>query len=90
MGAGRVLFCTVSFAGLGVSLSCEVFSMLSILISILVMCLIFGLIWWIFSLTPLPAPFAQVARVVIAVIFVVWLLYLLVPYTGFGHPLLVR
>ena len=62
--------------------------MLSILISILVMCIIFGLLWWILSIIPLPAPFAQVARVVFAVIFCIWLIYLLVPYAGFGHPLL--
>lgn len=62
--------------------------MLSILVSILVMCLVFGLIWWILSLIPLPAPFAQIARVVVAVIFCIWLIYLLVPYAGFGHPLL--
>ena len=63
--------------------------MLSLLITILVMCIIFSLIWWIFTLIPLPAPFGQVVRVVIAVIFVVWLLYLLVPLAGggFGHPL---
>jgi hypothetical protein len=53
------------------------------------MCLIFGLIWWIITMIPLPAPFAQVARVVIAVIFCIWLIYLLVPYAGWsGHPLL--
>jgi hypothetical protein len=65
--------------------------MLGILVTILVMCIIFGLIWWIFTLIPLPAPFGQIARVVIVVIFVVWLLYLLVPLTGglaLGHPLL--
>jgi hypothetical protein len=63
--------------------------MLSILISILVMCLIFGLIWWIISLIPLPPPFSRVAQVVIAVIFCIWLIYLLVPYAGWsGHPLL--
>jgi hypothetical protein len=65
--------------------------MLGILVTILVMCIIFGLIWWIFTQIPLPAPFAQIARVVIVVIFVVWLLYLLVPLTGglaLGHPLL--
>lgn len=63
--------------------------MLSILVTILVMCLIFGLIWWIISLIPLPAPFGQVARVVIAVIFVIYLIYMLLPLAGggFGHPL---
>lgn len=63
--------------------------MLSILVTILVMCIIFGLIWWIISLIPLPQPFGQIARVVIAVIFCIWLIYLLLPLAnGIGHPLL--
>ena len=66
--------------------------MLSLLITVLVMCIIFGLIWWIFTQIPLPAPFAQIARVVIVVIFCIWLLYLLIPLAGglgggLGHPL---
>jgi hypothetical protein len=66
--------------------------MLSLLITILVMCIIFGLIWWIFTQIPLPAPFAQIARVVVVVIFCIWLIYLLLPLAGglgggFNHPL---
>jgi hypothetical protein len=61
--------------------------MLSILITILVACIIFGLIWWILSIIPLPPPFGQVARVVLAVIFCIWLIYLLLPMAGgLGHP----
>jgi hypothetical protein len=67
--------------------------MLSLFISVLVMCIIFGLIFWILSQIPIPAPFAQIARVVCVVIFCLWLLYLLVPLAsgiggGFGHPLI--
>ena len=62
--------------------------MLSLLITILVMCIIFALIWWIFTQLPLPAPFAKIAQVVIVVIFCIWLIYELLPLTsGFGHPL---
>ena len=64
--------------------------MISVLVTILVMCIIFGLIWWVITMIPLPAPFAQVARVVIAVIFIIWMIYLLLPLAGggldFGHP----
>jgi len=64
--------------------------MLSLLITILVMCIIFGLIWWILSIIPLPAPFGQIARVVVVVIFCIYLIYLLLSLTGtgggFGHP----
>ena len=65
--------------------------MLGLLVSVLVMCIVFGLIFWILSQIPIPAPFAQIARVVCVVIFCIWLLYLLVPLAGsfsggFGHP----
>jgi hypothetical protein len=60
---------------------------LSLLITILIMCLIFGVIWWVITLIPLPAPFAQVARVVIALIFCIWLIYLLLPFAGVHYPL---
>ena len=66
--------------------------MLSLLVTILVVCIIFSLIWWVFTQLPLPAPFAQIARVVIVVLFVVWLLYILIPLAGggLGHPYLGR
>ena len=57
--------------------------MISILVTILVMCIIFGLIWWILSVIPLPAPFGQIARVVCVVIFCIWLIYLILPFAGF-------
>ena len=62
--------------------------MISVLVTILVMCLIFGVVWWIITLIPLPAPFGRVAQVVIAVIFLIMLIYLLLPLAGggFGHP----
>lgn len=60
--------------------------MISILITILIMCLIFGLLWWVITLLPLPAPFGNVVRVIIAIIFCIWLIYLLLPLAG--HPLL--
>jgi hypothetical protein len=64
--------------------------MLSLLVTILIMCLVFGLIYWILSIVPLPSPFAQIARVVVAVIFAIWLIYLLLGVTGvgLGHPYL--
>lgn len=49
--------------------------MINLLVTLLVLILIFGLIWWVFtSIIPLPAPFAQVAQVVIVLIFVLLLL----------------
>lgn len=62
--------------------------MLSLLITILVVCIIFALIWWILTQIPLPAPFAQIVRVVVVVIFCIWLIYMLLPLAGGGisHP----
>ena len=53
------------------------------------MCLIFGtsILVGHHTLIPLPAPFAQVARVIIAVIFCIWLIYLLLPFAGVHYPL---
>lgn len=63
--------------------------MLSLLVSILIGCIVFGLLWWILTLIPMPAPFAQVARVVFAVIFAIWLIYTLLGFAGgVAHPLL--
>ena len=60
--------------------------MISVLITILIMCLVLGVIWWILTLIPLPAPFARIAQVVVALIFLIWLLYLLLPMANLGHP----
>ena len=58
--------------------------MISVLLTLLVLCLIFGLTWWIITLIPLPAPFAQVARVVVAVIFLIVVIYTLLPLAHIG------
>lgn len=60
--------------------------LISLLITVLIMCLIFGLLWYATSLVP--APFGNIARIIIAVIMCIWLIYLLVPIAG--HPLLIR
>lgn len=43
----------------------------STLISILVICLIFGLLYWAITLIPLPNPFKQIASVAVLVVGVV-------------------
>ena len=60
--------------------------MISVLVTILVLCLIAGLIWWILTLIPLPPPFAQVARMIVAVIFLIIVIYELLPLAGL-HPI---
>jgi hypothetical protein len=63
--------------------------MLSVLVTLLILLLIFALIWWVITLIPLPPPMLQWVRVVIAIIFVIVLIYFLLPLAGAGgHPLL--
>lgn len=40
----------------------------STLISILIICLIFGLLYWAVTLIPIPGPFKQIATVAIIVV----------------------
>jgi hypothetical protein len=56
--------------------------MLSLLVSILVVCIVFALVWWILSVIPLPQPIAQIVRVVCVVIMCIWLIYVLLGLTG--------
>ena len=44
------------------------------LISLLIGILVLGLIIYVIGLIPLPAPFGMVARVVVAIICLIWLL----------------
>jgi hypothetical protein len=64
--------------------------MLGLLVSILVACIVFGLLFWIISLIPLPPPFGQIIRVVLVVIFAIWIIYTLLGLAGgglgLGHP----
>ena len=53
---------------------------ISLLVTILILCIVFSLIWWILSMIPMPAPFAQVARVCVAVIFLLIVLYEFLPF----------
>lgn len=62
--------------------------MLSVLVSILVAIIIFGLLYWIITLIPLPEPFARIARAVCIIFFCLWLIFELLNLTGgIGHPL---
>ena len=49
--------------------------MINLLLQLLVLVLIFGVLWWIFTaLIPLPDPFGKVAQVIIAIIFILILI----------------
>ncbi len=48
--------------------------MISLLISLLIFLLIASVIWWIIGMLPLPPVVRQIALVVFALIFLLWLL----------------
>ena len=67
--------------------------MLSFIITIIVVCMICGLLLWAIANLPfIPAPMAQILRVVIIVVACLWLIDVLVGHTGaFGvHGPLLR
>lgn len=56
----------------------KIMSLLAILINVVILCLVFGLIYFIVGKLPLPDPFKQIALVVILVIALIVLLLMLV------------
>jgi len=56
--------------------------MIELLVSILIFALVFGALWYIIQIIPLPEPFGQIIRIVLIVIAVVWLIYLLLGLAG--------
>lgn len=56
--------------------------MVSLLISFLMVLVIFGVIYYIITLIPLPAPFATIAQIVMLVIFLLVLIGYLMPMAG--------
>lgn len=56
--------------------------LIHLLIMILIYGLVFSLLYWAISQIPLPAPFAMVARVVLALVAVILVIELLLPLAG--------
>jgi len=63
-------------------------SLINLLIWVIILGLVFYVVYWALSHMPLPAPFAVVARVVLALIVVVVLLSLL--FGGIQVPVLLK
>jgi hypothetical protein len=68
--------------------------MIGLLVTLLIILLIFSVVYWVAGMIPLPPPVKNIALVVIAVILLIWLVSVLLPFAGggvgFGHPLVVR
>ena len=58
--------------------------MIGLLVEFLVAMIIFGLVYWIVGMIPLPDPFKRIAIVVLVVIFCIWLIYFLLGFMGGG------
>lgn len=54
-------------------------ALIHILIVVIILGLIFWLVFWALPYLPLPAPFAQIARFIVVLIFAIILIYLLLP-----------
>ena len=67
-------------------MSAEAF--VSILVWVVVVGLVFYLLWWLVGYLGLPEPFNKVARVILAIAAVLFLINLLMGLTG--HPLITR
>ena len=60
---------------------------MSVLFGVIVVLVIAGLLYWIVTLIPLPPPFPQIIRVVVICAVALYLLSVLLPYTGMGGGL---
>lgn len=62
--------------------------MIELLITIIIFCVVAGLLWWLVSMLPLPAPFPMVIQVCVILIFILLLLGLV--FGGIDLPLRLR
>jgi hypothetical protein len=60
--------------------------MISLLISILVLALIIGILFWALTLLPIPQPFLNVIKFILVLICLIYLLGL-IPGVGYSHPI---
>lgn len=61
--------------------------MIALLVNFLVALIIFGLIYWIIGMIPIPEPFHRIAQVVLIVVFCIWLIYFLLGLSGLTFPM---
>jgi hypothetical protein len=62
--------------------------MIDILVYLLILCLIFGVIYYVLQLLPLPPPFMLIVQVILALVMVLFLLDILLGgrWVGLGPP----
>ena len=64
--------------------------LIGLLITVIIVGIVFSLLWWLVGYIALPAPFDKVARVIIALIAVIWLLDALFGIAGGSTRLRLR
>lgn len=64
--------------------------MITFLITLLIVIIILGLIWWVITVIPLPDPFAKIAQVVVVVIGVLIIVWMLLGLIGQAPPMSLR
>jgi hypothetical protein len=60
--------------------------MISLLITVILICLVVGIVFWLLTMLPIPQPFLNVIKVCVVLIC---LLYVLSLFAGFTHPLFI-
>jgi hypothetical protein len=60
--------------------------MISLLISLLILVLVISIIFWVLTMIPIPQPFANIVKVILVLICLIYLLGML-PGVGYFHPL---
>jgi peptidoglycan/LPS O-acetylase OafA/YrhL len=60
----------------------DISNLLSVLIWLIVIGVIFYVLWWLVGFLGLPEPFNKVARVIIAIVAVIFLINFLLPLAG--------
>lgn len=73
MNTSLIILAAISMGGL-----------IPLLIELVVVGLVVYLLWWLIGYIGLPAPFDKVARVIVAVVAVIWLINLLMSLSGGG------
>ena len=61
-------------------------TLLTLLVTLVIAGLIFWLLWWFLGVCGLPEPFNKVARIIVALVAVIYLIDMLMGLNG--HPLL--
>ena len=64
--------------------------MINLLLTLLIVLVVLGAIWYIVDLLPMPSPFDRVIKIVIVVIAVIYVLFLLMGLLEGGGPVVLR